>query len=109
MMLRGNYKLFYLVEFLTGLLLILLFNQFGDFGLFGLILFFIALFLTQKAKPDEREIFLIYQISSFEGIIIGTSIAVIYFFFPDINWFYSLICISLITRGIIGFITFKSS
>lgn len=107
MTLRGNYKLFYLVEFFTGILLFFLFYFFGDFGLLGLILFFSALILTQKKDPDEREIFLSYKISSFEGVIIGAAMAIIYFKFPTINWFHALLYISLISRGVIGFITFR--
>jgi hypothetical protein len=92
---------------MTGILLIILFGAWGDFGLIGLLLFFIALILTQKKEPDEREIFLTYKIGSLEGIVIGTAMAIIYFKFPDINWFYALITIALISRGIIGYVTFK--
>jgi len=107
MTLRGNYKLFYLVEFLTGLLLIILFKLFGDLGLVGLILYFIALSLTQKKEPDEREILLSYKIGSYGTPIFGAAMAVIYFYFPVINWFYALLCVSLIARGAIGLMVFK--
>ena len=106
MTIRGNYKLFYFVEFLTGILLIFLCSAFGDLGLLGLILFFIALALTQKTDPDEREIALTYKISSMEGIVIGMGMAIIYFWFPETNWFYVLLYISLIAKGIIGYFTF---
>ncbi|MCP5064490.1 MAG: hypothetical protein GY936_18790 [Ignavibacteriae bacterium] len=109
MKLRGNYKLFFLIEFLSGILSIFLFYQYGDYGLLGFIPFFVGLILTQKKEPDEREILLSYKINSFEGIIIGTAMAIIYFKFPNINWFYSLVCISMIARGAIGFLTFKFS
>lgn len=109
MNLRGNYTLFYFVEFLTGILLIFLFSSFGDIGLIGLLLFFITLILTQKKEPDEREIFLTYKIGSIEGVVIGAAMAMIYFKFPDVNWFYALISIALISRGIIGYITFRFS
>ncbi len=106
---RGNYLLFYTIEFLTGILLIVLCNLFGDFGLIGLLIFFLALILTAKSEPDEREIFLTYKINNWESIVIGISMAVIYFYFPSANWFYALLSISLIARGIIGFLTFKFS
>lgn len=106
MQVRGNYKLFYFTEFITGILLIFLFHFFGDYGLIGIILFYIGLVLTQKTNPDEREIFLSYKINSFEGIVIGITMAIIYFKFPDVNWFYWLLCSSTISRGIIGFFTF---
>jgi len=95
------------VEFLTGILLIILFNLFGDIGLVGIIFFFIALVLIQKKEPDEREILLSYKIGSFEAPIIGAAMALIYFYFPVINWFYALLSISLLSRGVIGFLVFK--
>jgi len=107
MQFKGNYKLFYFVEFITGILLIFLFSAFGDLGLFGMILFFAALILTQKKEPDEREIFLFYKIGSLEGVIIGIAVAIIYFKFPEINWFYTLTVVSLISRGAIGYLTFE--
>ena len=106
MVLKGNYRLFYFVEFITGILLVILFSMFGDYGLFGLGLFFIALFLTQKSDPDEREIYLNYKVSALEGVIIGAAMTIIYFKFPDVNWFYSLLYISMITRGLLGIYTF---
>lgn len=109
MKLRGNYELFYFSEFITGVLLIFLFSMFGDIGLVGLILFFIALILTQKKDPDEREISLIYKIGSLEGVVIGTAMAIIYFKFPDLNWFHAIFSIALISRGLIGYLTFKFS
>ena len=107
MNIRGNYNLFYVLEFITGILLIVLFNFYGDFGLLGLILFMIALVMTQKTNPDEREVYLIYKIGGYEGIIIGAAMTIIYFKFPEINWFYALLSISLISRGLIGYFTFK--
>jgi hypothetical protein len=109
MKLRGNYQLFFLVEIITGILLIFLFSTFGDFGLLGLILFFVILSLTQKKEPDEREIFLSYKIGSFGSVIIGAAMAIIYFKYPNTNWFYTLIYVSLISRGVIGYLTFKFS
>ncbi len=109
MTLRGNYKLFYFVEFLTGILLIILFNLVGDLGLIGLIFFFIALILIQKKEPDEREILLSYKIGSFEMPILGAAMALIYFYFPTINWFYTLLTVSLVSRGLIGLLIFKHS
>lgn len=109
MKIRGNYKLFYLIELITGIILIFSFSVFGDKGLFVLILFFIGLFLTQKLNPDEREIQLNFQINTYESIVIGIAMGIIYFLFPTLNWFYALISISLISRGIIGFLTFQFS
>ncbi len=109
MKLRGNYKLFFLIEFLTGVLLIFSFSMFGDIGMLGLGLFFIGMILTQKKEPDEREITLIYQISSLSAMVLAGAMTVIYFKFPDINWFYFFFYFSLIARGAIGFLTFKFS
>ena len=107
MKLRGNYKLFYFTEFFTGILLIFLFSFFGNIGLVGISIFFLALILTQKKNPDEREIFLMYKINTYDGIIVFIAITVIYFHFPSINWFYALIDVSLISRGVIGYLMFS--
>jgi len=107
MTLRGNFLAFYTIELLTGILLAILFYFFGDFGLVGLVLFFIGMALTMKKDFDEREIYMSYKINSYEGIIIGAVMAIVYFKFPHANWFYVFLVTALIARGIIGIISFK--
>lgn len=109
MKIRGNYLLFYIMEIFAGILLYILLINFGDLGLIGIILFFIGILVIQKKDPDEREIYLIYKTGSYEGVIIGAAMAIIYFKFPEVNWFYSLLCISLIARGVIGYFKFRFS
>ena len=107
MTLRGNFIAFYVMELLTGILLIFLFNFFGDIGLLGLAVFFLALVLTMKKDLDEREIYMSYKINSYEGALIGAVMAITYFKFPEANWFYVFLISALIIRGIIGIVSFK--
>ncbi len=109
MKLRGNFLLLSVTEFLTGILLIILFSNWGDYGLIGMVPYLIILVLTMKKDMDEREIFLAYKINNYESIILGTAMGVIYFFFPAVNWFYTLFIVSFLSKGIIGFITFKTN
>lgn len=108
MTLRGNFTAFYFIELLSGILTAVLFYFFGDIGLLGLIIFFAGLILTMKKDVDEREIYISYKINSYEGILIGVILAVTYFKFPEVNWFYVFIVSALIIRGVIGLIAFKS-
>ena len=107
MSLRGNFLAFYAIELLTGILLAILFYFFGDIGLVGLVLFFIGLALTLRPNVDEREVLMSYQISSYEGIVLGFVMTITYFKFPQANWFYVFMVTALIARGIIGIIAFK--
>lgn len=107
MTLRGNFTAFYIIELLSGILTAVLFYFLGDLGLLGLILFFIGMALTMKKDVDEREMYLSYQINSYEGMIIGAVMAVTYFKFPEANWFYVFMVSALIVRGTIGIIAFS--
>ena len=107
MTLRGNYLVFYAIEFFSGILTAILLFSFGNIGLLGMIPFFIGLLLTQNSKPDEREIFLSYKINSYEGIGIGLIMGSVYVFYPLVNLFFVYISSALIFRGSIGFISFK--
>ncbi|MBC8183380.1 hypothetical protein H8E88_19995 [candidate division KSB1 bacterium] len=71
----------------------------------GLILFFIGLILTRNI-PDEREIVLLFKASALHASFLGAIMAIIYFKFPDYNWFHGFISFGLLIRGIIGFLYF---
>ena len=107
MTLRGNFTAFYFIELLSGILTAVLFYFLGDIGLLGLLLLFTGLILTMKKEVDEREVYMSYKISSYEGIFIGVILAITYFKFPEANWFYVFIVSALIIRGTIGLIAFK--
>lgn len=105
MKIRGNNLLFFIIEFIAGVLVFFLTKAFGDVGLWGLALFFVGLILTRNV-PDEREMILIYKVSALEGFFLGAVMAVIYFYIPDYNWFYGFISFALIIRGILGTLHF---
>lgn len=106
MRLRKNYPLFYFLEVLSGILILILTQQFGNWGLLGSALFFLALILTQ-GNPDEREMAFMYRINSYHGAFMGAVMAILYFKFPQFNWFYGVISFGAIIRGVIGMIVFK--
>jgi len=106
MKIRGNYILFFIIEMLTGIILFSLCWFYGDMGLWALILFFIGMALTMNPKVDEREMQLLYQAGSLESIAIGITMAVIYFYLPQVNWFHSLLSVALLSRGLFGIIVF---
>lgn len=103
---RGNYLMLYGIELITGILTFTLCWFYGDGGLYALAFFFIGLALIMKTKVDEREMQLMYKASAIEPSVIGAAMAIIYFAFPAVNWFHSIISIAMATRGISGLIVF---
>lgn len=109
MTLRGNYRLLYASQLITG---VLTWFATAKYGIPGLGIAFIP-FLTgmpvvmYKIQPDEREMSLSHQINSYEGIGTGVIAGLIYFLLPDVNWFFALISGISVIRGIIGFIVFS--
>jgi hypothetical protein len=81
------------------------------FYLAGFIVAFIPfalgmLLVLKRHKPDEREMALSYQISSYEGISAGIIAGVLYFALPQLNWFFALMAGVSVVRGIIGLLVF---
>ena len=105
MKIRGNNTLFFAIEVISGILVLILTKFFGDIGLLGLVLFFIGLILTRNI-PDEREMNLLFKASALHSSFLGAIMAIIYFKFPDYNWFHGLVAFGMITRGIIGLLYF---
>ncbi len=105
MKIRGNNLLFFVLELISGILVYILTSSYGDIGLLGLILFFIALIFTRNI-PDEREMIIIYKVSALEASILGAIMAIIYFKFPNFNWFHGYISFALIVRGFLGTLHF---
>ena len=108
MKIRGNYLLFFALEFVSGVLVYILTMLYGDIGLLGMILFFLALILTQKV-PDEREMMIIYKVSALEAAFLGAVMAIIYLKFLDYNWFHGFISFALMVRGVLGTLHFLKS
>jgi hypothetical protein len=109
MTLRGNYHLLFASQLITG---ILTWFACQTLYLLGIVIGFIPfalgmLIVLYKHKPDEREIALTYQISTYEGIGAGVIAGVIYTCFPQINWFFALISGISVVRGIVGLLMFS--
>ena len=108
MKIRGNNVLFFVIEVISGILVLILTNLYGDIGLLGMIPFFIGLILIRN-MPDEREMFLLFKASALHASFLGAIMAIIYFRFPGFNWFYGYLSFGMITRGLIGIIYFMKS
>ena len=108
MKIRGNNVLFFVIEVISGILVLILTKFYGDIGLLGLIPFFIGLILTRDI-PDEREMVLLFKTSALHASFLGAIMAIIYFKFPGFNWFYGYLSFGMLTRGIIGFLYFLKS
>ena len=108
MKIRGNNVLFFVVEVISGILVLFLTNLYGDIGLLGMIPFFIVLILTRNI-PDERETVLLFKASALHASFLGAIMAIIYFKFPEFNWFYGYLSFGMITRGLIGILYFLKS
>ena len=108
MKIRGNNVLFFVIEVISGILVLILTKLYGDIGLLGLIPFFIGLILTRDI-PDEREMVLVFKASALHASFLGAIMAIIYFKFPGFNWFYGFIAFGMLTRGSIGILYFLKS
>lgn len=109
MSIRGNYRLLYASQLITG---ILTWFACARFGLPGLALAFIPFLLGMiavlyKHQPDERELSLSHRINSYGGIGIGVIAGLIYFLIPQVNWFFALVTGISVIRGIVGVIVFS--
>ena len=106
MTLRGNYKLAFLLESISGVLILLFTYLYGDFGLAAVILFIIGTALTAKNDADEREMQLVVKAGNYSAMIVAFVLTFIYVKDIDFNWFYAFASAGLISRGIIGTVLF---
>ncbi len=108
MTIRGNYHLLFGSQLITGLLTYWACTKYDVMGvIIGFIPFLIGMIVVlTKHKPDEREMLLSHQINSYEAISTGIIAGIIYFCFPHLNWFFTLVSAISVVRGIIGMIVF---
>ncbi|HRY83025.1 MAG TPA: hypothetical protein P5533_00160 [Candidatus Cloacimonadota bacterium] len=106
---RGNHRLLYASQFVTGILTWFLSVEYGIAGLvIGILPFLAGQFaVLYKHHPDEREMSLSHQINSYESIGTGVFAGLIYFLLPQVNWFFALISGISVIRGIVGMIVFS--
>lgn len=109
MNIRGNYRILYASQLITGILTWFACAKYGIPGLgIAFIPFFIGMTVVMyKHQPDEREMSLSHQINSYEGIGTGLIAGLIYFLLPDVNWYFALVSGMSVIRGIIGVIIFS--
>jgi hypothetical protein len=62
--------------------------------------------IMARYKPDERDLQLSHEINGYSGSGIGIIAAIIYLFFPELNWYFTLMASAIVLRGIIGILIF---
>ncbi len=102
MNIRGNHILTYLLQLTSGVLTYLLCEKFGDIGLLAITIYIVGLIITIKPDADEMEMQLLFKIGHIESTLVATMMGMIYFVFPELNWFYVLISSYMVFGGITG-------
>ncbi len=108
MKLKGNYVFMFAIQFLAGVVTYFACIKFGMVGIvIGFIPFLVGMTAVQKNyTPDEREMALLQKSNSYESMLVAVIMAIVYMFFPQINWFFIFVSSISIVRGIIGIVLF---
>ncbi len=109
MNIRGNHILTYLIQLTSGVLTYILCEKFGDIGLLAIIIYIVGLIITIKPVPDEMEMQLLFKIGHVESTFIASIMGMIYFVFPELNWFYMFISSYMVVGGITGLYYFMKA
>ncbi len=112
MRLKGNYYWFFALQLVSGIIAYPLMVKFGL--LLGILLsflpFLVGLITTHvNYKPDERDLQLIHKTDSFKSMLLVVAMALIYLYFPLINWFFAMYAGISIFRGVTGLIIFATN
>ncbi len=108
MKIKGNFMLLYASQAVSGILIWFATQKWGLPGMgIGIIPYFVAMSLVLfRHETDEREMQLSHKINSYDSIGLGFTAGIIYLFFPDLNWFFALISVGSLARGVIGVLFF---
>ena len=109
---KGNYYWLFTTQLISGIIAYPLLMKFGLVKgmLFSFIPFLIGMITTLKNyKPDEREMQLIYRTDSIKSIFLIIAMAIIYLYFPAINWFFAMYAGIGFFRGITGLIIYATN
>ncbi len=112
MKLKGNYFWLFTLQLVSGIIAYPLMVKFGL--LLGILLsflpFLVGLITTHvNYKPDERDLQLIHKTDSFKSMLLVVAMALIYLYFPLINWFFAMYAGISIFRGVTGLIIFATN
>ena len=97
------------MEFLSGILAYPLMSYLGMMPgiIIAMIPFLIGIITTNAGyRADERDLQLIHRTDSYHIILVAVAMALIYLYFPGINWFFSFIAAIGIFRGVCGICIF---
>ena len=107
MNIRGNHILTYSIQLTSGVLTYILCEKLGDIGLLAIAIYIVGLILTIKPDADEMEMQLLFKIGHVGSTIMATVMGLVYFVFPELNWFYVLISSYMVFGGITGLYYFS--
>jgi len=107
MNIRGNHILTYSIQLISGVFTYILCEKFGDVGLLAIVIYLVGLIVTIKSDADEMEMQLLFKIGHAESTLVATLMGIIYFVFPEFNWFYVLISSYMVFGGISGLYYFS--
>lgn len=107
---KGNYVFLFVIQFLGGFWTYYACITFGLVGVaYGTLPFIIAMLFVQVGYvPDERELSLIYKTESIQGIVLAVLMAIVYIWYPELNWFYVFASGLSVIRGATGAALFLS-
>lgn len=102
-----NHNLGFSLELIIGLssFCIILIIGYAGMSLFA-FLSFLAFMKTKKA--DERELLLLYKTGIFTLCGLYLSMFPVYYFLPNINWLFVMICSFAFFHGLSGLIIFSN-
>ncbi len=102
---RENLMARFVTELIIGIITFIGILLMGDKGtvLFSLIA---LLVIFRKNKMDEREYQLFYKAGHFTAFGVYLAMFFIYYFLPNINWFFALASVFLFFHGLSGSIIF---
>ena len=111
MTLKGNYLWMFAMQLFSGIIAYPLMVKLGLVAgiLISFIPFLIGMVTTHwHYKSDERDMQLVYKTDTIQSIFLVIAMALIYLYFPGINWFFALVAGVSILRGITGMIVFAT-
>ncbi len=108
---KGNYFWMFGTQLFSGIIAYPLMIKLGLVAglLISFVPFLIGMVTTHaNYKPDERDMQLIYKTDSIKSTLLVIAMAIIYLYFPSVNWFFALVAGIGLLRGLTGTIIFAT-
>ena len=111
MIFRGNHIWMFSMQLFSGIIAYPLMAKLGLVA--GILISFVPFLLGMITthwhyQADERDMQLVYKTDTFSSIFLVVAMAMIYLYFPGINWFFAFVAGISIFRGITGIFVFAT-